>query len=85
VRPASLPVSRTIRRQRLSPVRLSDHAASGNCYRVRLLVALLGRDYERIPVDITERRPELVPARLALAATAGFELHRYPSHAIYDG
>ena len=29
-----------------------DYAASGNCYRVRLLRALLGRDYERVPVDI---------------------------------
>jgi glutathione S-transferase len=33
-------------------VRLYDYAASGNCYRVRLLLALLGRDYERVPVDI---------------------------------
>ena len=27
-------------------------AASGNCYKVRLLLALLGREYERVPVDI---------------------------------
>ena len=33
-------------------MRLFDYAASGNCYRVRLLLALLGRDYERVPVDI---------------------------------
>jgi glutathione S-transferase len=33
-------------------VRLYDYAASGNCYKVRLLLALLGRDYERVPVDI---------------------------------
>jgi glutathione S-transferase len=33
-------------------LRLYDYAASGNCYKVRLLLALLGRDYERVPVDI---------------------------------
>jgi glutathione S-transferase len=33
-------------------VRLYDYAASGNCYKVRLLLSLLGRSYERVPVDI---------------------------------
>ena len=33
-------------------LRLFDYAASGNCYKVRLLLAQLGRPYERIPVDI---------------------------------
>ena len=33
-------------------MRLYDYAASGNCYKVRLLLALLRRDYERVPVDI---------------------------------
>ena len=33
-------------------MRLHDYAASANCYKVRLLLALLGRDYERVPVDI---------------------------------
>ena len=33
-------------------MRLYDYAASGNCYKVRLLLAQLGRDYERVPVDI---------------------------------
>ena len=33
-------------------MRLHDHAACGNCYKVRLLLALLGREYERVPVDI---------------------------------
>ncbi len=33
-------------------MRLYDYAASGNCFKVRLLFALLGRDYERVPVDI---------------------------------
>ena len=33
-------------------MRLYDYTASGNCYKVRLLLALLDRDYERVPVDI---------------------------------
>jgi glutathione S-transferase len=33
-------------------VRLHDYPGSGNCYKVRLLLALLGREYERVPVDI---------------------------------
>jgi glutathione S-transferase len=33
-------------------VRLYDYAASGNCYKARLLLALLGREYERVPIDI---------------------------------
>ena len=33
-------------------LRLHDYAASGNCYKVRLLLAQLGRAYERVPVDI---------------------------------
>ena len=33
-------------------MRLYDYTASANCYKVRLLLALLGRAYERVPVDI---------------------------------
>jgi glutathione S-transferase len=33
-------------------MRLYDYAASGNCFKVRLLLALLGAEYERVPVDI---------------------------------
>lgn len=33
-------------------MRLHDYAASGNCYKVRLLLALLARPYERVPVDL---------------------------------
>jgi glutathione S-transferase len=33
-------------------MRLHDYAGSGNCYKVRLLLALLGAEYERVPVDI---------------------------------
>jgi glutathione S-transferase len=33
-------------------LRLHDYPASANCYKVRLLLAQLDRDYERVPVDI---------------------------------
>jgi glutathione S-transferase len=33
-------------------LRLHDYRASANCYKVRLLLAQLGRPYERVPVDI---------------------------------
>ena len=33
-------------------LRLHDYAASGNCYKVRLLLAQLEFEYERVPVDI---------------------------------
>jgi glutathione S-transferase len=33
-------------------MRLYDYAASGNCFKVRLLLGLLDRSYERVPIDI---------------------------------
>ena len=50
-------------------MRVYDYSASGNCYKVRLLLALLGRPYERVPVDIfagdtlTDEYGQLNPAR----------------------
>ncbi len=50
-------------------LRLYDYAASANCYKVRLLLAQLGRPYERILVDIfggdtlTDAYAVLNPAR----------------------
>ena len=50
-------------------MRLHDYSASGNCYKVRLLLAQLGREYERVPVDIfggdtlTDEFGRLNPAR----------------------
>jgi glutathione S-transferase len=50
-------------------LRLHDYAASGNCYKVRLLLAQLDREYERVPVDIfaggtlTEEFGRLNPVR----------------------
>jgi glutathione S-transferase len=32
--------------------KLYDYSASGNCYKVRLLLAQLGRNYERVAIDI---------------------------------
>ena len=50
-------------------MRLYDYAASANCYKARLLLALLEREYERVPVDIfagdtlTDEFARLNPAR----------------------
>jgi glutathione S-transferase len=50
-------------------MRLYDYAASANCYKARLLLALLDREYERVPVDIfagdtlTAQYARLNPAR----------------------
>jgi glutathione S-transferase len=33
-------------------MRLYDYVASANCYKARLLLAQLGREYERVPIDI---------------------------------
>jgi glutathione S-transferase len=50
-------------------VRLYDYSASANCYKARLLLAQLGREYERVPIDIfdgdtlTDDYAEKNPAR----------------------
>jgi glutathione S-transferase len=50
-------------------LRLYDYPASANCYKARLLLALLDRDYERVAVDIfagdtlTDAYAGLNPAR----------------------
>jgi glutathione S-transferase len=41
-----------LRKKAMGMLRLYDYAASGNCYKVRLLLAQLGRPYERISLDI---------------------------------
>lgn len=40
----------------MSALKLYDRDRSGNCYKVRLLLALLGEAYERVPVDTSESR-----------------------------
>ena len=53
----------------MADLRLHDYAASCNCYKVRLLLALLERPYERVPVDIfagetlTDAYARMNPAR----------------------
>ncbi len=42
--------------------RLYDSTPSGNCYKVRLLLAQLGIRYERVPIDVTGGGPR--PAEL---------------------
>ncbi|MGH2956486.1 MAG: glutathione S-transferase family protein [Solirubrobacterales bacterium] len=50
-------------------MRLYDYGASPNCYKVRLLLAQLGLDYERAPIDIfggdtlTDEYGEVNPGR----------------------
>jgi glutathione S-transferase len=50
-------------------MRLYDYAPSGNCYKARLALALLERDYERVAVDIfagdtlTDEYAAINPAR----------------------
>jgi glutathione S-transferase len=50
-------------------MRLYDYAASCNCYKVRLLLAQLGLEYERVPIDIfagetlTDEYARINPAR----------------------
>ena len=41
------------------PVVLYDNAVSGNCYKVRLLFALLGVEYERRPMSVLDRSDRL--------------------------
>ncbi|MES9939865.1 MAG: glutathione S-transferase family protein [Candidatus Thiodiazotropha sp. 6PLUC2] len=36
----------------MSVLKLYDLDRSGNCYKVRLLLAMLGLEYERVPIDI---------------------------------
>jgi len=46
------PISRRVLEQRCLAMKLYDYAPSANCYKVRLLLANLGRRYERVPTDI---------------------------------
>lgn len=60
-------------------VRLYEFPLSGNCYKVRLLLAHLGTRYERVSVDLKggeTRRPEFL---------ARFPLGRVPAAELEDG
>jgi len=58
---------------------LYDSAVSGNCYKVRLLFAHLGLDYERLEVDVVDRS-----GRLELLGTLNPGL-RVPTLILDDG
>src|SRR5205807_582584 len=49
-------------RRRLVPLLLYNSPVSGNCYKVRLLLAHLGLEYERRTMDVVDRsnRPEVL-------------------------
>lgn len=55
-------------------MRLYDHPRSGNCYKVRLLLAQLGIPYERVEVDILDRsrRREILGGKTAHLSTDPF-------------
>ena len=69
-------------------LRLHDYAASANCYKVRLLLAQLGREYERVPVDIfggdtlTDAYAAINPARSTPVLQIGDDTYLPESGAI---
>ena len=50
----------------MSHFRLYDYVLSGSCYKVRLLSALLGLDYERVPIDFYPGSEHRQPDFLAI-------------------
>jgi glutathione S-transferase len=71
-------------------VKLYDYAASANCYKVRLLLAQLGRAYERVPVDIfagdtlTDEYAAMSPARTTPVLEHPPGTHLQESNAIHQ-
>jgi glutathione S-transferase len=69
-------------------MKLYDYPASCNCYKVRLLLANLGRDYERVPVDIfdgatlTDEYGRMNPARTTPVLETDDGRHLQESNAI---
>jgi glutathione S-transferase len=69
-------------------MKLYDYGASCNCYKVRLLLANLGCDYERVPVDIfngetlTEEFVRMNPARTTPVLETDDGRHLQESNAI---
>lgn len=61
------------------PLRLYDSPVSGNCYKVRLLLAQLGLDYQLVPVDVLQR--DARPAQLLQESPTG----RVPLLVLPDG
>ena len=69
-------------------LRLYDYFASSNCYKVRLLLAQLGRAYERVPIDIfdgetlTDEYAEINPSRTTPVLETEDRRHLPESNAI---
>ena len=69
-------------------LRLYDYAASGNCYKARLLLAQLDLPYERVPVDIfggdtlTPEFARINPARTTPVLELAPDRHLTESNAI---
>ena len=72
----------------MESLRLYDYAASGNCYKVRLLLAQLERNHERVPIDIfagdtlTDEYYEKNPARSTPVLQIGDSTYLPESNAI---
>jgi glutathione S-transferase len=69
-------------------LRLYDYFASCNCYKVRLLLAQLGLQYERVPIDIfngetlTDEYTEMNPSRSTPVLEMGDRRYLPESNAI---
>jgi glutathione S-transferase len=69
-------------------LRLYDYAASGNCYKVRLLLAQLERPYERVPIDtfdgdtLTDEYARINPLRSTPVLEVAPERYLIESNAI---
>ncbi|CAB3900444.1 glutathione S-transferase family protein [Achromobacter anxifer] len=66
---------------------LYDHPRSGNCYKVRLFLALIGKEYESVFVDVLARKNhteafERISAFQQIPALTDGELAIWDSHAI---
>lgn len=47
-------------------IRLYDVERSGNCYKIRLMLALLGLEYQKIPINAAEKNEQKTPEFLKL-------------------
>src|SRR5215217_3687275 len=72
----------------MAPLKLFDYGPSANCYKVRLLLAHLQRDYERSPIDIfgggtlTEEFGRINPLRPTPVLQVGPDAYLAESNAI---
>lgn len=67
----------------MTELKLYDYPTSGNCYKVRLLLSMLGCDYERVPVDILKGE-SLTPEFLQLNPRGQIPLLKDGETVIWD-